>query len=162
MNFSHIKWLDDKGHVKPPLTLYLMLLFLARSWCVFIASLTQFNDRSGLVRLFYPEKTDFLWSLVFGVGAVLVYGLVIAERKRKPQWLIPVFKRGCFILAALVTLDAVVLVQRLIHDGFIFKVSYAVDSLLVFWSIIYIINSERLKLYFNDWNKEDPSDKKAD
>ncbi|NKF50375.1 DUF2919 domain-containing protein [Shewanella sp. WXL01] len=162
MNFSHIKWLDDKGHVKPPLTLYLMLVFLARAWCVLVASLTQFNDQSGLVRLFYPQKSDFLLALLTGIGAVFVYFLIIAERKRKPDWLRPIFKHGRTLLLMLVALDAAVLVQRLIHDYFVFKVSYGLDSLLVFWSLIYLFNSKRLKLYFSDWHAQETeqSDKK--
>lgn len=159
MNFSNITWLDDKGHIKPPYFLYIVLVFLARGWCVFIASLTQFNDRSGLVRLFYPHKQDFILALFAGVGAVLLYGLVIAERKRQWQWLIPWFKRGKAILWLLLLIDAAMLIQRLIHDDFLFKISYALDALFLFWISIYVLKSKRLHYYFNDWQVVDEPEK---
>jgi hypothetical protein len=157
LNFSNITWLDDKGHIKPPIFLYLMLVFLARGWCVFIASLTQFNDQAGLVKLFYPEKSDFILALISGVGAVFIYGLVIGERKRSPMWLQPVFKRLIAMLWLLLLLDAVILGQRLTHDYFIFKISYALDGLILFWSALYLTNSKRLKHYVKDWHPLDDS-----
>jgi hypothetical protein len=151
MNFSNITWLDDKGHIKPPVFLYFIILFLARGWCVFIASLTQFSDQSGLVRLFYPEKSDFILALIAGVGAVFVYGLVISERKRSPVFLQPIFKHLLPILWVLVILDGVILNQRLMHDFFVFKISYALDVLVIFWSSLYLLKSKRLKYYTQDW-----------
>jgi hypothetical protein len=157
LNFSNITWLDDKGQITPPIFLYLMLVFLARGWCVFIASLTQFSDQAGLVKLFYPEKSDFILALVSGVGAVIVYGLVIAERKRSPGWLQPLFRRLTAMLWLLLVLDAVILGQRLTHDYFIFKISYALDGLILFWSALYLANSKRLKHYVKDWHPHEES-----
>ncbi len=154
MNFSNITWLDEKGHIKPPIFLYLILIFLARGWCVFAASLTQFNDRSGLVRLFYPDKTDFLMALVAGVGAVIIYGLIIAERKRAPQFARPLFNKIKYGLWLLLIVDAIILNQRLMHDDFLFRVSFALDALFIFWSCIYLLKSKRLHYYFEDWQKE--------
>ncbi|WP_415837640.1 DUF2919 domain-containing protein [Shewanella denitrificans] len=155
LNFSNITWLDDKGHIKPPIFLYLMLVFLARGWCVFIASLTQFSDQAGLVKLFYPEKSDFILALVSGVGAVMIYGLIIAERKRSPAWLQPIFRRLIGILWLLLVLDAIILGQRLAHDYFIFKISYALDGLILFWSALYLANSKRLMHYVKDWHPDE-------
>ncbi|MCL1143418.1 DUF2919 domain-containing protein [Shewanella gaetbuli] len=155
MNFSNITWLDDKGHIKPPIMLYLILVFLARGWCVFVASLTQFNDRAGLVRLFYPYKQDFIMALVAGIGAVFVYGLIIAERKRKWAKFIPWFKRGRMLLWVLLIIDAAMLTQRLIHDDFIFKLAYGLDALFLFWVSLYLLKSKRLYHYFNDWHEVD-------
>lgn len=113
MNFSHITWLDDKGHIKPPIFLYVILAFLARGWCIFIASLTQANDRAELVRIFYPEKSDFLLALAAGLGAVVLYFVVLAERRRSPQWLRPVFVRLKWGLWLLLLLDAGLLTQQI-------------------------------------------------
>lgn len=155
MNFSNITWLDDRGHIKPPLFLYLILVFLARGWCIFIASLTQFNDRAGLVRLFYPEKSDFILALIAGVGAVLIYGLIIAERKRSWPVLIPIFQRSKFFLGLLLLVDGLFLFQRMMHDDYVFKIGYSIDALFLFWSVIYVFKSKRLHYYFADWTPDD-------
>ncbi len=140
--------------MKPPAVLYLMLVFLARGWCVFIMSLTQHSDRAGLVRLIYPQKEEFLLALGAGLGAVLFYFLIIAERKRKPSWLRGVFKYGLTWLWVLVILDGIILTQRLYHAQFLFNWSFGVDALLIFWCTIYLMKSKRLRHYFDDWQVE--------
>ncbi|MXR69135.1 DUF2919 family protein [Shewanella sp. JBTF-M18] len=154
MNFGHINWLDDKGHFKPPLMLYLMLAFIARGWCVFIASLTQASDRAGLVALIYPQKSDFLMALAAGVGGLVLYGFVIAERKRSPLWLRPAFNQLKFLLIAFLMLDAGLLLQRLIHSHFLYSWSFGLDALFLFWSLLYIAKSKHLKYYLQDWRNQ--------
>ena len=154
MNFSHITWLDDKGHIKPPIFLYVILAFLARGWCIFIASLTQASDRAELVRLFYPEKSDFLLALAAGLGAVVLYFVVLAERRRSPSWIRPLFVHLKWGLWLLLLVDAVLLSQRLIHGQFLFNWSLALDALVLFWSCLYVYQSKRLRYYLTDWPKE--------
>lgn len=155
MNFSNITWLDDKGHIKPPLMLYLMLVFLARGWCVFIASLTQASDRAGLVALVYPQKSDFLMALMAGAGALVVYGLIIAERKRGPWWIQPIFKYMKWLLLVLLCIDGGLLIQRILHANYVYSWSVGLDALFLFWSTLYLFNSNRLKYYFLDWKAEE-------
>ncbi len=162
MNFSHITWLDDKGHIKPPIFLYAILAFLARGWCIFIASLTQASDRAELVRLFYPEKSDFLLALAAGLGAVALYFVVLAERRRSPSWLRPVFVQLKWGLWILLLLDAILLAQRLIHGQFLFHWSLALDALVLFWSCLYVYKSKRLSYYLADWPKETVKSVKED
>ncbi|MGL5393126.1 MAG: DUF2919 family protein [Shewanella sp.] len=154
MNFSHITWLDDKGHIKPPIWLYLLLAYLARGWCIFIVSLTQSHDRTELLRLFYPEKSDFLLALAAGLGAVLLYGVVLAERRRAPLWLQPVFVRLKWGLWLLLLVDGTLLSQRLLHGQFLFHWSLALDALVLFWSSLYLLKAKRLDYYLKDWPRD--------
>ncbi|QYK02729.1 DUF2919 domain-containing protein [Shewanella psychrotolerans] len=154
MNFSHINWLDEKGYFKPPLMLYVMLAFVGRGWCVFIASLTQASDRAGLVALIYPQKSDFLLSLAAGFGALVLYGLVIAERKRSPLWLRPLFNQLKLLLIILLMIDGGLLLQRLVHNYFLYTWSFGLDALFLFWSLIYIAKSKHLAYYLGDWRTE--------
>lgn len=154
MNFSNITWLDDKGHIKPPIYLYLMLIFIARGWCIFIASLTQSSDRAGLVALFYPQKADFIMALIAGGGALLLYACVIAERKRSPTWIRPAFNQLKWLLLLLLLLDGILLVERSINSYYLYSWSMGLDGLILFWSFIYLFKSKRLSYYFADWKKE--------
>ncbi|QQX81997.1 DUF2919 domain-containing protein [Shewanella sp. KX20019] len=154
MNFSNITWLDDKGHIKPPLMLYLILVFLARGWCILVASLTQASDRAGLVALVYPQKSDFLMALMAGAGALVVYAAIIAERKRQPQWVRPLFPYMKWLLLALLCIDASLLIQRILHAHYVYSWSVGLDSLFLFWSTLYIFNSKRLRHYFSDWKAQ--------
>ncbi|QYJ76842.1 MULTISPECIES: DUF2919 domain-containing protein [Shewanella] len=153
LKFEHIRWVDDKGHIKPPLGLYLLLTFLARGWVVFVASLTQFSDRAGLVRLFYPHKESFLLALATGFGALLCYGLIILERKARPDWAMSLFSHLKWLLWPLLVLDAVMLVARLLSSGFLFSWTAAADAVLIFWFAIYLLKSSHLRLYLADWKR---------
>ncbi len=135
--------------------LYLMLIFLARGWCVFIASLTQASDRAGLVALVYPQKSDFLMALMAGAGALVVYSLIIAERKRSPWWIQPIFKYIKWLLLALLCIDGGLLIQRILHAHYVYSWSVGLDALFLFWSTLYLFNSNRLKYYFLDWKAEE-------
>lgn len=152
--FEDVRWLDDKGHVRPPITLYLLLLFLARGWCIFAMSLTDSSDRTSLVRLFYPERIDFIVALAAGVGAVLLFFLVTCERRRKPLWLRGAFRQLRPMLLCLLVIDAVLLGARLLHNDFLFEWSMALDGLLLFWSLLYLKVSRHLKLYSRDWQAD--------
>ncbi|MDB2386927.1 DUF2919 domain-containing protein [Shewanella sp.] len=155
MNFSHITWLDDQGRIKPPLMLYLMLVFLARGWCVLIASLTQASDRAGLVAMLYPQKSDFFMALIAGAGALLIYAAIIAERKRSPQWVQPFFKHVKWLLLILLCVDGGLLIQRVLHAHYIYSWSVGLDALFVFWGTLYFFNSKQLAYYFADWERSE-------
>ncbi|WOT03920.1 DUF2919 domain-containing protein [Shewanella youngdeokensis] len=157
MNFSNITWLDDNGHMKPPLMLYLILVFIARGWCVLVASLTQASDRAGLVALVYPQKADFLMALMAGFGALVVYAMIIAERKRSPVWVQPMFRYARWLLLALLCIDAGLLIQRVVHSHYVYSWTVGLDALILFWSSLYWFKSKRLTHYFADWQSHDPA-----
>lgn len=121
---------------------------------MFIASLTQYSDRAALVKLIYPEKMDFLLSLATGLGAVCLYGVVIAERKRSPDWLRPLFGQLRPLLFGLLLLDGAILAQRLRHADYMFNWSFGLDALVLFWASLYLLQSKRLGYYLKDWQKE--------
>ncbi|MCL1079781.1 DUF2919 domain-containing protein [Parashewanella spongiae] len=151
MSFSNIRWLDDKGRIKPPLFLYLILIFLARGWCVFILSLTQAGQRDGLVKLFYPLKDDFIASIIVGSIGLGIYFLVTVERRGKPLWLIPVFSKLKLLLFASVSTEFALIVIRLSHIDYQFSWIYAIEILILFWGIIYLLKSKHLKYYSQGW-----------
>nr|WP_275974407.1 DUF2919 domain-containing protein [Shewanella pneumatophori] len=135
--------------------LYLLLVFIARGWCVFVASLTQASDRAGLVTLFYPHKNDFLMALAAGAGALFIYAAVIAERKRKPAWVRHVFPYMKWLLAILLIVDGGLLIQRILHTYYVYSWSIGLDALFLFWASLYLYKSKHLNLYFSDWKEKE-------
>lgn len=94
-------------------------------------------------------------ALVAGFGALLIYGVVIAERKRKPHWLRPVFAQLKWILLLLLVIDGALLFERTINSHYLYSWSTGLDGLLLFWSLIYLFKSKRLTHYFADWNNDE-------
>ncbi len=154
LNLNHVYWMDDNGHIKPPKYLYLLLAFLAKAWVVWVMSLTQHSDRAALVRTLYPMQADFIQALMVGAGAVFIFLLVLAERRRKPEWVKPVFKQGRTILMAVLVAEVVVWVQRFTHSDMLFHWGVALDAVALFWCGIYLLKSRHLKVYFKSWTPE--------
>jgi len=94
-------------------------------------------------------------ALVAGFGALLVYGVVIAERKRSPLWLRPLFGQLKWVLLLLLAIDAGLLIERTINSHYLYNWSMGLDALLLFWSLIYLFKSKRLSYYFADWPREE-------
>lgn len=151
MNFSHITWLDDKGYVKPPWLLYIILAYLARGWCVLLASLTQSADRAALVALIYPQKSDFLIALITGLGALIAYALIVAERKRAPLWVQSLFPSLKWLILLLLLINTSLLIRSALYLNFDYHWNLGVDALVLFWSILYFFSSKHLSYYLKEW-----------
>ena len=150
LDFSRINWLDDKGRVKPPAFLYVVLAFLAKGWCVFLMSLTQAGQRDGLVKLFYPLKSDFISALATGAVAVFIYILIIFERKGTLAWIYPLFNKIKWLLFLSVLTEFALLIIRLEHSDFLFHWVKGLELLGVFWCFLYVLKSQHLKLYIEN------------
>ena len=150
LDFSRINWLDDKGRVKPPAFLYVVLTFLAKGWCVFLMSLTQAGQRDGLVKLLYPLKSDFISALATGAVAVCIYILIIFERKGTIAWMYPLFNKIRWLLFFSIIAEGVLLFSRLQHSDFVFHWVKGLELLGVFWCFLYVLKSQHLKLYIDN------------
>ncbi|QDF67449.1 DUF2919 domain-containing protein [Shewanella sp. SNU WT4] len=154
MDLQTIAWRDDHGRVAPPFLLYLLLAFLGRGYVIWVMSLTQAADRAGLVRIFYPLQMDFIQSLVTGLGAVLLFVLVLAERRRKPTWLKTPFSLFKWLLMMMLVLEAWQLATRIDHTFMVFHWMTALDGLALFWGSIYLAKSKHLQAYLDEWPSE--------
>ena len=149
LDFNKINWLDDKGRIKPPTFLYVVLVFLAKGWCVFLMSLTQMGQRDGLVKLFYPLKSDFISALITGAVAVLIYILIIFERKGTSTWFYSIFHKIRWFLFISVFLEFILTYFRLQHSDFVFHWVKGLEVLGIFWCFLYVLKSQHLKVYVN-------------
>ncbi|GLP96684.1 DUF2919 domain-containing protein [Paraferrimonas sedimenticola] len=151
----NFEWLDDKGHVKPPMWLYLFLAWAMKAYLVWIASLTYREDTSLLIGLAYPSHSDWQMALASGAGGVLLFGLVLAERRRSPEWLIGLFRNSRWILAALWLGFAALWLQAVDNRDGQFHWSLGLDGIVLLWSLLYGLRSRHLQVYFSDWSKAD-------
>ena len=76
-----LKYYDEAGRVIPAAALYWCLLFMCRSYLVFIAALSFRQDSSGLLALFYPDK-GYLYASLLGAIPALVVLLIISFREK--------------------------------------------------------------------------------
>jgi hypothetical protein len=142
---------DVAGRLKPPLMLYCFLLFLCRGLLLLIISLSFREDSSRMMRLFYPSKNDFYWSLLPVLPALAVLAL-LSQRNR-------VWKNECmglfkpmvtFFLVALLA-DISVQFGILWRIHFAFSMTHGMSILIGCIGLIYALKSRHMKDIVKDW-----------
>lgn len=152
----------DKHHyLKPGLGFYGLLLVLLRPYIVWIVSVANRNDATVLLESLYPNKYNFFAGLAVGFGAVLVFAMFSLRRENAYSWLPNVWKRGRMLLWGTLSADIVLTVYLVKKTHFHFEPSMAVTLLALFFSVLFLAKSERMKDLFEDWPQESlPSDNK--
>ncbi len=84
MRYNPFTHYDKHGVLKPPLVLYGCLIFLVRSYFIWIAALSFRQDTSRLLGLFYPDKQSFVTALLVGLPALVVAIIVSGRRNGMP------------------------------------------------------------------------------
>ncbi len=148
-----LKHYDESGRVLPAGALYWCLLYLCRSYFVFIASLSFRQDSSGLLAIFYPDKMYFYVSLMIALPTVLVL-LVVSFRERIWQkgycWAFKIVK-PLMILTVLADFifHVVMARQQYWQFSWLIAITLLIDGLCLF----FIIKDRHLKLMLKDWLK---------
>ena len=145
---------DDAGRLLPPRLLWLGLIWLARGWWVWIASLTVFEDRSLLVSTLYPHPQDFLTALAFGTVPLILLGLVAWRHKVYDQrWAISLIGNGFKLL---LMIDLLIHIYILGRSPALSQQTIAVFAVIDFFLLLWALRSKRLRFTLSDWQRPDP------
>jgi len=87
MRYNPFRDYDKYGCIKLPGLLYLAVAFLMRSYVIWIVALSDRNDGTSLLNLFYPDRTVFTIALVMAIPALLCAALISLRRIGMP-WLV--------------------------------------------------------------------------
>jgi len=154
-----LKYYDEAGRVVPSAALYWCLLYMCRSFLVFIAALSFRQDSSSLLALFYPDKGYLYISLLCAIPAVLVLLIMSFRDKIRLKghcWLFTLIKP--LILA---TLAADVVFHLAIGNKQYWAFSWLIAlTLLVDMLCLYFVGKDRhLSFMLKDWAKPAVSEK---
>jgi len=118
---------DEGGRLKPPLLLYIFLLFVCRGFILLIISLSFREDSDRMMGLFFPNKFDFYWSLLPTVPALGLLAILSQrsklwqkQRLRMFSWILPLF-----VFALVLDIAIQVSILSRIHFEFSFAASGA-------------------------------------
>ncbi|MEP2651422.1 MAG: DUF2919 family protein [Paraglaciecola sp.] len=148
-----LKFYDASGRVIPSLSLYLCLLYLSRSFLIFIASLSGRDSSDTLLRIFYPE-TNFLYiSLAIGLPTLAVLVIVGFREKiwrNHKTWLFG-FVKPCIIASVTGDLSFNLMLAKL--NNWQFSWVIAVTTLVSFFCLYFILKDNHIRLMLLDWKK---------
>ena len=146
-----LKFYDEGGRVLPPRALWWCLLFVAKSFIIFLFSLTLPEQSERLLKMFYPIKEELYTGLMLGCFALPPALLVSFRHKvweHHKEILFILLKP--FILLGLIGEFAftVTLVDRQFWG---FSWGLALSLLVNLVAIYWLFTSKHLKIMLADW-----------
>ncbi|WP_088328914.1 DUF2919 family protein [Lacimicrobium sp. SS2-24] len=146
-----LKYYDAQGRIQPNRLLYLSLLFLMRGYLVFIASLSYRQDPSLILSLFYPDKGYFYFSLLLGLPALIIIGMVFWRHKLFDTRARRLFSAVRVLVILSLVVDAAFHVLMAHHGHWQFSWLIALTLLLDLLFVLYWYRSQTLRLMLRDW-----------
>ena len=141
---------DESGHIKPPLILYVLALWLCKGVLVLLLSVSMRNDTKALITLFYPNNQDWYISTIpafFGLTGLVALSLRENLRKRQVSLLQRNIK---FILGmGLLSILTIQLTQVVSQAG-LFSLTAAVFILVSLSFGLYLLRSKHTRLFSRD------------
>ena len=147
-----LHYYDEAGRMKPPIFVYILLLFVCRGLLVLIISLSFREDSERLLRVFYPLPYHFYLSLMpilpALVGLYFVSKRTILWGKERYTW----FKCLPWCLYAALIFDALIQLYMLSEINFAFSMTHGVTLLIVVCGLLYMRQSRYMKHLVKDWS----------
>jgi hypothetical protein len=146
-----LKYYDEAGRIKPPRFFWWCGLILAKSYFIFVLSLSNFRDADGLLGVFYPRQSELYLGFAIGFAAVVAMVLVAYREK----WWHTKFKVVSYLIKPLmlttIVLDVIHQVQLVhkIHWQFSWPVAIflCLDLSIFYW----LMTSRHIKFMLQDW-----------
>lgn len=146
-----LHYYDEGGRMKPPISIYLLLLFVCRGLVVLIISLSFREDSERLLRVFYPLPYHFYLSLVPILPALIALYLVskrtILWEKGRFSW----FRWLPWCLYMALILDGLIQVYTLKQIDFRFSMTHGISLLIVSCGLLYLKQSRYMANLVTDW-----------
>ncbi|MEP4889253.1 MAG: DUF2919 domain-containing protein [Aliiglaciecola sp.] len=148
---------DEAGRIKPPRFFWWSCLFLAKSYVIFVLSLSNFRDADGLLEIFYPQKSELYIGFGIGGGALLAI-IIVAYREKwwdgKWQFVRRLIK-PCLIMTVLLDLAHQMQISVSQYWQFSWPVALMmlVDIVVLYW----ILKSRHLRYMIADWADKQPT-----
>jgi len=150
MRFGPEFW-DKHGVYRAPIALSFTFLILLRTYIIWIFSAVSRRPDLDLMSLFYRNKNDFFIALAIGTLALIPAVIFSLRRPSSNLKLAKFWKFMKIPLVLCCLLDLAWLLIQAKSHYFQFSGFLAIQLVLVFWVLIYLIRSKYLPVFFNDW-----------
>ena len=137
--------------MKPPLLLYIALLFVCRGLLILIVSLSFREDSELLIRMFYPQPEHFNLSLIPMIPSLFALYLI---SKRNSLWeskRYHLFALLSKVVSLALLLDLAAQTYILSQTHFQYSLAHGLNLVLLSLFISYHLKSRYLKDAYIDW-----------
>ncbi len=143
MRYS-IEEYDDEGFLKAPKWLWLGWLFLAKAWIIFIVAGVSREVGTELLETIYPVHAALYTGLITGLPAlILIWSIGLRKPQRKRVCILLSLGRG--ITQVTILTQLVVVIYQIYLESARFSWTNGITLLGLFWFLLYVSRSRRVK-----------------
>ena len=136
--------------------IYFILLFVLRGYLVWLMSVTNMNDRIGIMQWIYPEPKFFYLSLISGaVGLFSLFILTLRRPDAKP-WVISSWQHLRILLVGALLFDLFVNIWGFYYWQQQSSLWLTMNVMIVFGFIVYLYKSKRVQINLDEFPEKLP------
>jgi hypothetical protein len=141
---------DEAGLLKPPLTLYLICIWLCKALLLMIISVSMRENPSALIEWFYPDSALWYQNVLPAVpGVAALIGLSLRDKFRAKGWHWPQMWCKRLVLFGLL-IQCYLVYATVASQGPLFNWGQAVALVISVASIAYLVRSKRVAAFVAD------------
>ncbi|BBW91975.1 MULTISPECIES: DUF2919 domain-containing protein [Pseudoalteromonas] len=155
---------DKYGSYRTPVAFHLSVVVLLRAYFIWVIAALSRRPELDLMSLFFRSKSDFFIAIAIGSIAILPTLLFCLRRPRDSHKatdrLASIWRHMRWPLIVCALIDLTWLIVQAAHSHYRFSLFLAVQMVIVFWVLWYLVKSRYLTVFFKDW--PEPTEKASD
>jgi small-conductance mechanosensitive channel len=155
---------DKYGSYRTPVAFHLSVVVLLRAYFIWVIAALSRRPELDLMSLFFRSKSDFFIAIAIGSIAIIPTLLFCLRRPRDSHKatdrLASIWRHMRWPLIVCALIDLTWLIVQAAHSHYRFSLFLAVQMVIVFWVLWYLVKSRYLTVFFKDW--PDPTEKASD
>ncbi|WP_276755183.1 DUF2919 domain-containing protein [Pseudoalteromonas marina] len=155
---------DKYGSYRTPVAFHLSVVVLLRAYFIWVIAALSRRPELDLMSLFFRSKSDFFIAIAIGSIAILPTLLFCLRRPRDSHKatdrLARIWRHMRWPLIVCALIDLTWLIVQAAHSHYRFSLFLAVQMVIVFWVLWYLVKSRYLTVFFKDW--PEPTEKASD
>lgn len=147
---------DQFDCVKLSKYFYLLLVFILRGYLVWIMSVTNFNDRVGIIEWVYPDPLLFYTSLLSGIIGIFVLFIMSLRRPDASPWVKKCWRNIREFLAVALCFDWVINLGAYFYD-ILYEVPVIIaHGVFVVLALMILYSNKRLQINIEEFPEKLP------
>ena len=148
---------DDFDCLKISKGVYLLLILVLRGYLIWIMSVTNMNDKTGVMQWFYPEPKFFYLSLLSGSVGLFVLLIFSLRRPDAKPWVKSSWRKIRLLLIFTLLFDLAVNIA-----GYLYWQNYSpnwiiANIIIVLGFIVYLFGNKRVQINIEEFPEKLPT-----
>ena len=135
---------------------YFLLLFVLRGYLVWIMSVTNMQDRVGIIQWIYPDPYLFYLSLFSGLLALLVVLVISLRRPGAASWVRACWRHCRLILLICLLFDFTISLIGFLYWQLLSPSWLLVQAMIIAGFVVFIYRSHRFNINLKEFPEKLP------